>query len=848
MPLIAGSGRLFGRYLRTGLGLLAIYAVSGVVYLTVVLGGYRLVDGTVLLVGWTLITAVASAAMALWITVINLLYLLTQIVIAVDDVPVMTAIGRVARFVRSEPRELGGIFLIILVLVVMALAASVLTTAGLGLIGFVPLFWPIALPLQALAWLVRGLVFQYLRPDRARSVSHAVSDDANGSGPCSGRFPPAHSERMIDYDGYLSRAAVNLQESAIRKMGTMGARVPDLVSFAAGFPSPDLFPWDELREIAADLLSSRDGVVLQYGGTRGYRPLIESLAGLLSEREIRASGDEIVVTTGSQQGIDLLGRVLIDPGDVLLVELPAYAGAITAFRNLQARLVGVRQEHDGVDLAHLDEVLTRERQQRNRIAGLYLTPNFQNPTGLLLSRLKRQRLLEWAARREVLLIEDDPYGSISFDESRRSSDTRPIKADDEEGRVVYMSTFSKTLAPGLRVAWVAAPAPIAAKIETVKQATDLCTGVLDQRIVHEALRRGIVAARLPELCRGTSSGATRWSPGFVGSSAICSHGPRRVAGSFSGSPFPKAWTRIGCFHGHWRRESATLPAAPSLSRSPTRGWSVSPLPRQASTESRRASAGLESPFVVSGMLSPAARATVRGPSGTRDSESAEVFGSIRIGRRCARHSPGAAADQERRDGARRCELWRPHECLEATFARNHDDLPDGLFGGLHGAEGLASAAPAELHIEMRRRRQVGLDLERAHRQAGFHREGAELRGDPRHDQDVPQEHRSARRSHLQPALPPKAATIAIERAQHVVERNEIDVRLVHDRRAYHVGPGAPSPADFAGSRVETVEEVVFRADEDAIVQRQNIGGRAAEGAFPEGVACMNVQRRHAAVL
>ena len=158
--LIAGSGRLFGRYLRTGLSLLAIYAVSGVIYLTVVLGGYRLVDGTVLLVGWTLITAVASAAMALWITVINLLYLLTQIVIAVDDVPVITAIGRVARFVRNEPRELGGIFLIILVLVVMALAASVLTTAGLGLIGFVPVFWPIALPLQALAWLVRGLVFQ----------------------------------------------------------------------------------------------------------------------------------------------------------------------------------------------------------------------------------------------------------------------------------------------------------------------------------------------------------------------------------------------------------------------------------------------------------------------------------------------------------------------------------------------------------------------------------------------------------------------------------------------------------------------------------------------------------------
>jgi hypothetical protein len=153
---------LFGRYLRAGLALLAIYAVSGAMYLAVVLGGYRLIDGTMLLVGWTLITAVASGALAFWITLINLFYLLTQMVIAVDDVPVMTAIGRVARFVRSEPRELGGIFVIILALVVMALAASVLTTAGLGLIGFVPIFWLMAFPLQALAWLVRGLVFQYL--------------------------------------------------------------------------------------------------------------------------------------------------------------------------------------------------------------------------------------------------------------------------------------------------------------------------------------------------------------------------------------------------------------------------------------------------------------------------------------------------------------------------------------------------------------------------------------------------------------------------------------------------------------------------------------------------------------
>jgi hypothetical protein len=160
--LLEGSDRLFKRYLRAGLVLLTIYAVSGAMYLGAVVGGYRLVDGTVLLVGWTLIATVVSGAMALWITLVNLLYLLTQIVIAVDDVPVVTAFRRVSRFVRREPRKLAGVFLIVLALVVLALFASVLTTAGLGLIGFVPVFWLMAFPLQAAAWLVRGLVFQYL--------------------------------------------------------------------------------------------------------------------------------------------------------------------------------------------------------------------------------------------------------------------------------------------------------------------------------------------------------------------------------------------------------------------------------------------------------------------------------------------------------------------------------------------------------------------------------------------------------------------------------------------------------------------------------------------------------------
>ena len=304
---------------------------------------------------------------------------------------------------------------------------------------------------------------------------------------------------MIDYDGCFSSAARTMQASAIRKMGGLGGRVPDLISFAPGFPAPELFAWEEFRDVAQSVLSGSDPSVLQYGATRGYGPLVQALTQILSERGIAATPEEILVTTGSQQALDLTARVFIDPGSVVLVELPTYTGGITAFNNAQARLVGVGQDNDGIDLEDLDRVTARERAGGRRIAFLYVVPNFQNPTGLLMSLEKRQRLLEWAARRNVLIVEDDPYGALHFDDVASAADTRPIKADDREGRVVYLSSFSKTLAPGFRVAWIAAPAAIAAKFEVAKQAADLCTGGLDQRIVYEVWKRGVLAARLPAL-------------------------------------------------------------------------------------------------------------------------------------------------------------------------------------------------------------------------------------------------------------------------------------------------------------------------------------------------------------
>ena len=304
---------------------------------------------------------------------------------------------------------------------------------------------------------------------------------------------------MTDYEKFLSPTGRQLTESAIRRMGTVVAGRTDLVSFAPGYPDAALFPWDDLREIASELLSGRDGDTLQYGPTRGYRPLLESIVGIQEQRGIATTLDQVIITSGSQQGIDLIARVMVSPGDVVLVELPTFTGGIAAFKNMQARLVGVRQDADGLSLDHLDDVWRRERAAGRPVKLLYVIPNFQNPTGLLLGLDRRTQLLEWAERRDVLIVEDDPYGSLYFEDVATAADTRPLKADDSHGRVLYLSTFSKTLAPGFRVGWMVAPASLIDRFDTAKQSADLTSGILDQRVVHEAVVRGVVGRLAPRL-------------------------------------------------------------------------------------------------------------------------------------------------------------------------------------------------------------------------------------------------------------------------------------------------------------------------------------------------------------
>jgi 2-aminoadipate transaminase len=301
-----------------------------------------------------------------------------------------------------------------------------------------------------------------------------------------------------DFERFLSPTGRELHASAIRRMETVAARHPDVVSFAAGYPAADLFPLEELRGIAADLLAS--GGAIQYGPTHGYAPLVDVLTGEMARRGVTTTPQELLITTGSQQGLDLTARVLVGPGDAVLVEAPTFTGAISAFGNARPRrLAGVRQDADGIDLEDLDRVTDRLRSEGTPPKLLYVVPNFQNPTGKLLPRDRRLALLAWAERHDSLIVEDDPYGALFFEGEVPPDAVRPLKADDASGRVIYLSSFSKTLAPGFRVGWMVAPAALVERFEIAKQAGDLTTGSLDQRIAYEAMRRGVVDRLVPRL-------------------------------------------------------------------------------------------------------------------------------------------------------------------------------------------------------------------------------------------------------------------------------------------------------------------------------------------------------------
>ncbi|GAA5513149.1 2-aminoadipate transaminase [Deinococcus carri] len=288
--------------------------------------------------------------------------------------------------------------------------------------------------------------------------------------------PPAHLP-PVDLTARLAGRARRMTASAIREILKI-TQQPDVISFAGGLPAPELFPLEDVRRAADAVLTRYGPAALQYSTTEGHLPLREWIA---ARDGIRPANVQIV--TGSQQGLDLLGKILIDEGDVVLVEAPTYLGALQSFQPYGPRYVELPTDEHGIDTDALEEVLRATPAKL-----LYAIPNFQNPTGRTLSLERRRRLLELTAQYGVLVIEDDPYGQLRFTGEELPSLYQlglELAGGPEQSHVIYSSSFSKTLVPGLRDAWVQAAQPIIEKLIQAKQGADLHTPTLNQMIITE---------------------------------------------------------------------------------------------------------------------------------------------------------------------------------------------------------------------------------------------------------------------------------------------------------------------------------------------------------------------------
>jgi 2-aminoadipate transaminase len=292
---------------------------------------------------------------------------------------------------------------------------------------------------------------------------------------------------MAAHETRFSAAARGMRFSAIRRMSALIER-PGIISFAPGQPSPETFPVAQFREIVNEILEKESAQAFQYVLTRGVGALIQAVTEYARAKGMTATLEQTLITDGSQQGLDLVSRTLLDPGDVALVELPSYIGATSAFRAAQARMVGVRLDEQGLDLEDLRRRHAEERAAGRRVKFLYVVPNFQNPSGISHPVANRRELLQAARELDLLIVEDDPYGDLYFEAEPRPT----LKSMDEEGRVLYLASFSKILAPGLRTAFLLGPEEILAKVEIAKQSANLCGSSLDQRIVLSCLRRGLI--------------------------------------------------------------------------------------------------------------------------------------------------------------------------------------------------------------------------------------------------------------------------------------------------------------------------------------------------------------------
>jgi 2-aminoadipate transaminase len=283
----------------------------------------------------------------------------------------------------------------------------------------------------------------------------------------------------------------SVKSSIIRELLKLTQR-PEVISFAGGLPAPEVFPVARFQEACQRVLATQATVALQYGPTEGYRPLRELIVAQMARYGIIATIDNVLITSGSQQALDLIAKLLINRGDRILVESPTYLGALQAFDLMGAEYVTVPVDRDGLQTSEMEQAL------RSGPKFMYILPNFQNPGGVTLSRKRRDELVLLSDKYGIPIIEDDPYGQLRYEGEHITPlvvlDRTNLARDNgyKLGNVIYLSTFSKVLAPGLRVAWIVAPPDVIAKLVQLKQSTDLHTSTFTQMVTYEAARDGFI--------------------------------------------------------------------------------------------------------------------------------------------------------------------------------------------------------------------------------------------------------------------------------------------------------------------------------------------------------------------
>lgn len=296
---------------------------------------------------------------------------------------------------------------------------------------------------------------------------------------------------MVDFKQIFSERAGKMKASEIRELLKL-IQKPEIISFAGGLPNPEAFPVESTKEIINDLMDNKGEKVLQYGSTEGVNELRDELAKRMRDRGMDVERENILITHGSQQALDLLSKVLLDPGDNIIVGSPTYLGATGSFRALEGNMISVEVNEDGMDLDILRKKLEELTKAGEKPKFIYVVLTFQNPSGATMTPEKRRELLDIAEEYDILIVEDSPYSYLRYE-----GEPNPhLMSIDGSDRVLRLETFSKILAPGFRIAWCTGPKELIEKMVIAKQATDLCTNPFGQYVAYEYISRGILDEHL----------------------------------------------------------------------------------------------------------------------------------------------------------------------------------------------------------------------------------------------------------------------------------------------------------------------------------------------------------------